>query len=1115
MLRIQTRILRDMAAGKPPLPLAELLCHLVRHHAPDRIASLTRIGPDGLLHPVAAAGAPASFLAACDGVAPGPHNGSCAAAFHQGVPVLVEDAAHDPRWAGQRAVAATHGIRACWSYPVRQGARLIGAFTLTGTVPGAPGPALHLLVQQAAAIAGSILQLLDLREDQGRQAARLRRLTGFNAMLAQVNQLAASRPDTAALYEGVCRIAVAQAGLRLVWIGVPDRAGRIRPVAAAGATGFLDDILVSTDPALPEGRGLSGTAWREARTVVRQRFAPGTILAPWLGAARRHGLGAGTALPLLLRGVPQAVLHVSTAEEGILDAELVGLIEELAVDVGRALEALDQQRHLDRLQALHTVLLTEGEVLLQARSEAEMLRETCIQLGTSTLFHVTWIARPDAEGVLRMLAGAGPGIAGVEQLRLALDDDPAPLVVQGWHAGRAMALNDLPSGQGLAQFCDMFAQGGWQSTAVVPIARGGAQFAVLLLGSPHLGLFTPDVLALCERIAQLLGRGLDELDLKQTLEQERSRQFHLARHDPLTGLPNRLLFEEHLGHALERARRRGDPLAVCLLDMDDFKPINDRWGHHAGDSILRQTATRLRDTMRRSDLVARLGGDEFVLAIEDLGSLRSLPGLLGRLSEVIEAPFDLGSFDGAPSDGALSDGALSDGASSDRPLSDPAPCGRRELQARISLSVGVAVFPEDGEDPDLLLRRADAALYAAKSRKTARERNWHRWSADLAQPSAPTPGIDDPYGVEARRLLAATADIWPGVTAGFIDEFYHGLARRPAAAPILAALAPEELARLKTRQAAHLIALMAAAADRSTLRRLARAVGEVHALVGVEGALMMQAIGIYQARLTEGLAAQALRPIDRQNLLTVAISRLQEDSAVQMEARADTIAAYFDVLLRRPPPPGTPWVDATQAQLDALAGLPGILATGLLRPDAEGRFQVLASSSAVGLSFARIREVSEVVPLLDAARPEGQGLMAEAWRSGEVVIAANFQTDPRTAPWHPAARQFGMRSAAVMPVRDADDRLVAALILFGAVPGQFVSMWMRHFCIFAGQAMALLWRQRCGAVTAAVVPETTAAAWRRRLFTGGLRLHYQPLVGLRDGLPVKAEALARLVQDDG
>ncbi|MDE2583136.1 MAG: EAL domain-containing protein [Rhodospirillales bacterium] len=1079
LLLIQTRILRDMAAGRPAQPLAERLCHMVHHYAPDRIASLMRLGSDGKLHPVAVAGGAPAILAAIDGIAPGPRNGSCAAAVHYGTPVLVADARTDPRWAARRAQAASLGMVACWSHPICQGERPIGSFALTGTEPGPPPPAMRRLLEHAAAISGSILQLLDLQENQRRQAERTRRLTGFNAMLAQVNQLAAGRPDTAALYDGICRIAVAQAGLRLAWIGGPDGAGVFHQVAAAGATGFLDEVFVSVDPALPEGRGLSGTAWREARTVVRQQFLPDTMLAPWLESARRFGLGAGAALPLMLHGAPQAILHVYAAEEGVLDDELVGLLGELAVDVGRALEALDQQRNLDRLQALHNALLNAGETLLQARSEAEMLQKTCQQLGNSELFHVTWLARPDQDGVMRTLAGAGPGMARLAEQRLALDDAPPSLVVKAWLAGRTIVQNDLLHDPDLARYRKMFERSGWRSAAAVPILRDGARFAMLVLGSPHPALFTPDALSLCERIAQLLGRSLDEFDLKQALEQERSRQFHLARHDPLTGLPNRLLFEEHLVHALARVGRHGTPLAVCLVDIDDFKPVNDRWGHHAGDAILREAAARLRDTLRRSDLIARLGGDEFVLAIEDLGTPDALPRLLDRLSQAIETPFEM------------------DGGA-----------------ARVSLSIGVAVFPQDGEDADILLRRADAALYAAKARKLARAQNWQRWAPDLALEPAPAPAIDDPYGPAARKLLAAHAAIWPAVAAGFMDEFYRDLAHQPLAAPIIGALAPEELGRLKARQTKHLLMLTDPATGRDDLRHRARAVGQVHALIGVDGALMMKAVAIYQARLTERLAAQALRPADRQNLASLAIARLHEDIAMQMEARAETVARYFDLLLRRSGRFDMPWVDAARAKLEAIAALPGILIAALMRPDAEGRFEVLASSSAVGLSFADIRRASGVVPGIDPQGREGTGLLGAAWRSGEMCVAASFQTDERTAPWHAAARSFGIRSAAAVPVLDAESCPVAVLILLGGAPGEFLADWMRHFCAGMAERLSMIWRRPHAAVAAAA-EESTATAWRQRLFAGGLRLHYQPLVELRDGRVLKVEALARLELEDG
>ena len=1068
-----------MSGGESAAALAAELCRFVARYAGDRVVSLLRLGPDGAMHPVAILGAEPAVAADFDGLRPGPAGGSCGAAMHRAAPVFAADAQTDPCWADLRALARRWGVRSCWSQPVFQGGEPIGTFAITGTTPGLPSPSMRRLLEQAAALAGTILQLDSLQQAQRQETARARRHVGFNAMLAQVNALAAARPDETALYDGICRIAVAEAGLALVWIGAPDADGVFRPSAAAGATGFLDHVHVTADPAQPEGQGLSGTAWRDRRTVVRQGFSTANMFAPWLAAACRFGLGAGAALPLMLRGSPRAVLHLYAGEEGILEPELLALAETLAVDIGRALEATDQQRHLDRLRALHSALLTEGEVLLQARSEAEILHRTCAHLAASALFHIAWMARPDEAGVLRKLVGAGAGIPRLMQERFALDDDPPALVARAWRERRSLIRDDLDSDPGLARYRPLFAETGWRSAAMMPVWRGGELFAILSLGSPHSQLFKADVLALCERVAQLLGRGLDELDLREAMERERGRQFHLARHDALTGLPNRLMFEEHLGLALARARRHEAPLAVCMIDLDDFKPVNDRWGHAAGDRLLRDVAGRLQGTLRRSDLIARLGGDEFALALEEAGDAEALGALLDRIAEALVAPF------------ALPEGPV-----------------------RIGLSIGVALFPGGGDDPDLLLRRADAALYRAKAAKETRVRHWQRWDGGTADP-APSPVLlDDAYGAEAQRLLAATAGIWPAVTAGFIDDFHAASSGWDDAAGILAALTPAALERLRTAQANHLSALMSPATDREALLRRARAVGLVHALVGVDGAVHMQAMALYQSRLSQRLSGWPLTPADRQNLLTLAIARLQHDSAAQIETRANVIASYFDVVLRPPPPPELTWVDALRAQLDAVAGLPGIMVAGLLRPDAEGRFQVVASSGTGELSFRRIREATGIAPRLDAAALEGQGLVGLCWRGGEPISAANFQTDPRTVPWHAAARRFGVQSGIALPLRDNDDRIVAVLSLIGAWPAQFEGMWMRHFCLGLVQSLARLWQQRRGAAVT-VVPETTAAAWRRRLFTGGLRLHYQPLVDLRHGHVYGVEALARLEQEDG
>jgi diguanylate cyclase (GGDEF)-like protein len=155
--------------------------------------------------------------------------------------------------------------------------------------------------------------------------------------------------------------------------------------------------------------------------------------------------------------------------------------------------------------------------------------------------------------------------------------------------------------------------------------------------------------------------------------------------DPLTGLPNRRAFERALAREVERARRSGSGLAVALLDLDRFKGINDRYGHPAGDRALIQTARRIHDALRETDMVARYGGEEFAILLPGIsaeeGSAEALRGVERARSMVARTPLVLGP--GLP------------------PLS-------------LTLSGGVALYPRDARDGPGLVRAADQALYRAK-----------------------------------------------------------------------------------------------------------------------------------------------------------------------------------------------------------------------------------------------------------------------------------------------------------------------------------------------------------------------------------------------------------------
>lgn len=165
-----------------------------------------------------------------------------------------------------------------------------------------------------------------------------------------------------------------------------------------------------------------------------------------------------------------------------------------------------------------------------------------------------------------------------------------------------------------------------------------------------------------------------------TLVKEHQQHLEqMAYHDPLTQLPNRALLVDRMQQAIARAHRSGELLAVCYFDLDGFKPVNDHFGHEAGDQLLIKLARRVRDCLRESDTIARLGGDEFVVLLCGLQIEGEVQQTLERLLAAINVPF------------VLADGPV-----------------------RLSASLGYTIYPQDNSEADLLLRHADHAMYQAK-----------------------------------------------------------------------------------------------------------------------------------------------------------------------------------------------------------------------------------------------------------------------------------------------------------------------------------------------------------------------------------------------------------------
>jgi diguanylate cyclase (GGDEF)-like protein/PAS domain S-box-containing protein len=310
------------------------------------------------------------------------------------------------------------------------------------------------------------------------------------------------------------------------------------------------------------------------------------------------------------------------------------------------------------------------------------------------------------DSLCRLLEVQGPAFGAVYLLSAeeALVETAAPSLPAEYRA--ATALIPLGSHPGLyagaeeqghaVLAADIAADARWTQHRAAALAAGlRACWAVPILGTskPILGVIAayfgearePSAhgLKLIDRIANIAKIALERDEAEQRIRQ-------LAHYDELTGLPNRVMFNQALEHALSHARRENRGLALLFVDLDRFKNINDTLGHDAGDRLLRHMAERLKGSLREADLVARFGGDEFMVLLEDLSDSHYAAAAAEKLLAAIAQPLTLG-----------------------------------QQEFHLSASIGISAFPDDGSDPRMLQKHADIAMYRAKERG----RNcWHFYS---------------------------------------------------------------------------------------------------------------------------------------------------------------------------------------------------------------------------------------------------------------------------------------------------------------------------------------------------------------------------------------------------
>ena len=336
-------------------------------------------------------------------------------------------------------------------------------------------------------------------------------------------------------------------------------------------------------------------------------------------------------------------------------------------------EDITARKRDERLLALeHAVTRTLAEADTAAAGLKAVLRTVCEAEGWEL---GRYFAADDKSGVLRF--GEAWGVPDqeigrfIDMSRTLTYGAGVGLAGRVWQSGEPLWVADVNSDTRVS-VAGRAHESGVRGAFVFPLVSEGRTIGVFIFNSRAVREPEERLLRAIHVIGSQIGQFIQR-------KQAEDKLAHLAQFDTVTGLPNRYLFNDRLSLTLVQAQRNEWSIAVLFVDLDRFKAINDTYGHAAGDTLLRQVATRLKDCVRSGDTVGRLSGDEFAVMLSNLAKADDAGLVAQKIVTALAAPFDLGGNTGY-----------------------------------VSASIGIAVFPGDGSDPDVLIKNADTAMYRAK-----------------------------------------------------------------------------------------------------------------------------------------------------------------------------------------------------------------------------------------------------------------------------------------------------------------------------------------------------------------------------------------------------------------
>jgi diguanylate cyclase (GGDEF)-like protein/PAS domain S-box-containing protein len=428
--------------------------------------------------------------------------------------------------------------------------------------------------------------------------ARILRLNRLYRTLSHTSALIVRTVDRHSLFQGICRIAKEHGGFIMPWVGLldPERGELVLEAHVEDQPFELPLISIRDD--IPEGRGPSGTAMREARIVICNDILNDPANALWRDRHDRYGIRSLAALPLMSAGKVIGIFNLKSSTPGYFDESIRQLLREMVAELSSALDRLN-------LQAEHRQVLT---ALRESEERFRQLAENIPQMFwlTDTALETAFYVSPAHE---TLTGRPAVGMQGRHQAWIAsIHDDDRERVL---NARRERA---LAGGYDL-EYRIVNAQGEvrWVNDRAFPICDADG------------------------RTTRIAGIASDITESRQAQE----RLAHLAHYDQLTNLPNRGVFYERLTHCILQAARHHWIVGVMFVDLDRFKAVNDTMGHSTGDGLLRQLAGRLVECVRREDTVSRLSGDEFAIVLARLADADDAGLVAAKILRRLKTPFDV------------------------------------------------------------------------------------------------------------------------------------------------------------------------------------------------------------------------------------------------------------------------------------------------------------------------------------------------------------------------------------------------------------------------------------------------------------------------------------------